>query len=76
MEEERKRASRLQVELVALKAKYEEKSREVVRVQEELQVERRSWRQTLALRHEDQKRMAVLEQQVQDFASVNLYITR
>ncbi|XP_053485798.1 centrosomal protein of 55 kDa-like [Ictalurus furcatus] len=65
MEEERKRASRLQVELVELKAKYEEKSREVVRVQEELQVERRSWRQTLALRHEDQKRMAVLEQQIQ-----------
>ncbi|XP_053481875.1 centrosomal protein of 55 kDa-like [Ictalurus furcatus] len=111
MEEERKKASRLQVELVELKSKYEEKSSEVVRVQEKLQVERRSVRQTLAeerklntagvprlqckieaadvrleeerkraaelllqanylqksllTRHEDQKRMAVLEQQIQ-----------
>ncbi|KAF4088778.1 hypothetical protein AMELA_G00058520 [Ameiurus melas] len=36
MEEERKRVSCLQVELVELKAKYEQKSREVTRVQEEL----------------------------------------
>ncbi|XP_053496238.1 centrosomal protein of 55 kDa [Ictalurus furcatus] len=111
MEEECKRASRLQAELVELKAKYEEKSREVVRAQEELQEERRSGRQTLAeerklntarvarlqceievanvrleeekkraaelllqvnlvqksllAQHENQKRMAVLEQQIQ-----------
>ncbi|KAF4085589.1 hypothetical protein AMELA_G00097000 [Ameiurus melas] len=65
MEEERKKASRLQADLVELTAKYEEKSREVVRVQEELQMERRSGRQTLALWHEDQKRMADLEQQIQ-----------
>ncbi|KAF4074040.1 hypothetical protein AMELA_G00250120 [Ameiurus melas] len=65
MEEERKKASRLQAELVELTSKYEEKSLEVVRVQEELQMERRSGRQTLALWHEDQKRMADLEQQIQ-----------
>lgn len=48
IEEERKRACRLQAELDELKARYEEKSREVVQVQEELQEERRSSRQTLA----------------------------
>ncbi|KAI5103101.1 centrosomal protein of 55 kDa isoform X1, partial [Silurus meridionalis] len=108
--EERKRANRLQAELEELKARYEEKSREVVRVQEELQEERRSSRQTVAeerklnmervarlqceldaadvrleeerkraaelllqvnllqksllTQHEDQKRIAVLEQQI------------
>ncbi|KAI5617664.1 centrosomal protein of 55 kDa isoform X1, partial [Silurus asotus] len=108
--EECKRANRLQAELEELKARYEKKSREVVRVQEELQEERRSSRQTLAeerklnmervarlqceieaadvrvederkraaelllqvnllqksllTQHEDQKRIAVLEQQI------------
>ncbi|MCI4384048.1 hypothetical protein PGIGA_G00034030 [Pangasianodon gigas] len=111
LEEERKRASCLQAELEELKARYEEKSREVVRAQEELQEERRSGRETLAeerklsmervarlqceieaadvrleeerkraaelllqvnllqksllTQHEDQRRMAVLEQQIQ-----------
>lgn len=41
-------ASHRQAKLEALKARYEEKSREVVRAQEELQEERRSCRQTLA----------------------------
>ncbi|XP_060795515.1 centrosomal protein of 55 kDa isoform X2 [Neoarius graeffei] len=110
MEEERKRACHLQAELDELKARYEGKSREVVRAQEELQEERRSGRQILAeerklnmervarlqceidaadirieeerkraaelllqvnllqkpllTQHEDQKRIAVLEQQI------------
>lgn len=47
-EEERKSTIHLQAELEELKARYEEKSREVTRAQEELQEERRSGRQTLA----------------------------
>ncbi|KAK3529409.1 hypothetical protein QTP70_031125 [Hemibagrus guttatus] len=110
-EEERKRTSHLQAELKELKARYEEKSRDVAQAQEELQEERKSGRQALAeerklnmervarlqgeleaadvrldeerkraaelllqvnllqksllTQHEDQKRMAVLEQQIQ-----------
>lgn len=48
LEEEHKRVSHLQAKLEELKSRYEEKSRDVVRVQEELQDERRSGRQTLA----------------------------
>lgn len=48
MEEERKRVSHLHAEVEELKGRYEEKSREVVRAQEELQEERRNCRQTLA----------------------------
>lgn len=47
LEKERKRTSHLQVQLKELTDKYGEKSREVVRVQEELQEERRNGRQSL-----------------------------
>ncbi|KAK2865982.1 hypothetical protein Q7C36_002038 [Tachysurus vachellii] len=48
MEEERNRTSLLRSELEELKIRYEEKSREASRGQDELQEERRSCRQTLA----------------------------